>query len=823
LTTAGPSYYRAVEVYTIAVSALEELRAFRVIGIHTSVMGGYAPLLPSSRGVTVTIEMANTKPYQVAWVEVSVSAPPEIRVNDVAGTCSGGVVAGGVCTVSLSVDVAPSATPGAKPLTLVLVYAVRSGQALSVFTESHTVSVVVADYEYYKPKLALVSAYWGVQAPIRALAGQRNVPLTVVILNRGYYSVDGVYVEAAPLNSSVVMVLGTATCAPRLASSAYCAATLYADLSGVNTTSRVVFEVRVNYAFTLYNTLIGDSERFTVTLLVEEAASGRGLLVVDASWINNWPVYPETENATLRVTLANLWPYRVSGVQLELELPSGFSSKTSTRALAYVPGPVNSLQEITGYFTLTVGGVKPGLYTAKLRATYVVETGTPNTRVVEEYTITLLVNNPEDSVWVVSTEWVGRAPEPPEYGAVLMVSVRNNANPSMRGVVLEVELPEGFLDSNTNTSRANTPALSVNIVREAQRVFAELGGQPAPLQVLQALLSQITPQAAPSGTFTYGDVMYFYLKLNIVAEKRGVFAFKGYLNFIDHWNNVRRVPVSFNVTLLGSTKLVRVEAPVSLRVERGVATLRVGLLNTGSAPLYNVYAYLVPYSAMLLPQDAVKYIGTLPPGELVHVNYTLVYNPLAVATGGVQAYLRYMSAPFTLTLLYRDACGNMYYYNTTLAVLVEPFIDLGVANLKSVLRNSVLSVSGVVVNYGIATARSVVVRAVYANYTSETLLGDVDPASQVAFRLELSVREAAEDYVLLVVEYRDEYGRVERLNYNLTLTRVEHTALPAPAGPTTETRGAYITVTVVVAAFLAVVALMMYRYLRAHLARLVRG
>ena len=823
LSTAGTSYYSAVEVYTIAVSALEELRAFRVINIHTSIMGEYAPLLPSSRGVTVTIELANTKPYPVAWVEVEVSAPPEIRVNDVAGTCSGGVVAGGVCTVSLSVDVAPSATPGAKSLVLVLVYAVRSGQALSVFTESHTVSVVVADYEYYKPKLALVSAYWGVQAPIRALAGQRNVPLTVVVLNRGYYPVDGVYVEAAPLNSSVVMVLGTATCAPRLASSAYCTATLYADLSSVNTTSLVVFEVRVNYAFTLYNTLIGDSERFTVTLLIEEAASGRGLLVVDASWINNWPVYPETENATLQVTLANLWPYRVSGVQLELELPSGFSSKTGARALAYVPGPVNSLQEIIGRFTLTVGGVKPGLYTAKLRATYVVETGTPNTRVVEEYTITLLVNNPEGSIWVVSTEWVGRVPEPPEYGAVLMVSVRSNANPSMRGVVLEVELPEGFLDSNTNTSHTSTPASSVNIVREVQRVFTELREQPAPLQVVQALLSQITTQAAPSGTFTYGDVMYFYLKLNIVTEKRGVFTFRGYLNFIDHWNNVRHVPVSFNVTLLGSTKLVRVEAPLSLRVERGVATLRVGLVNTGSAPLYNVYAYLVPYSAMLLPQDAVKYIGTLPPGELVHVNYTLVYNPFAVATSGVQAYLRYMSAPFTLTLLYRDACGNMYYYNTTLAVLIEPFIDLGVANLKSVLRNSVLSVSGVVVNYGIATARSVVVRAVYANYTSETLLGDVDPASQVAFRLELSVREAAEDYVQLVVEYRDEYGRVERLNYNSTLTRVEHTAPPSPAGPTTETHSAYITVTVVVAAFLAGAALMMYRYLRAHSARLVRG
>jgi hypothetical protein len=823
LTTGRSSYYRALCIYNVIVNTLERLEVFRVIGVHTTIRGEYSPLLPSSRGVTVTIELANTKPYQVAWVQVEVTTPPEIIVNDITGTCSGGVIAGGLCTISLNIDVASNTTPGVRELELTLTYAVRSNQALAVFTEKHNVSLIISDYEYYKPKLTLVSAYWGVQAPIRALTGQRNVPLTITILNTGYYSVDGVYVEVKSLNGSVTLITDTAMCTPRLASGASCTVTFYTDLSGIANTSKVVFEVTVKYSFTLYNTLINDSEKFTVALIVEEAASGRGLLVVDVSWSNNRPVYPNTENATLQVTLANMWPYRVSGLQLELELPSGFYSKTGERAVEYVPGPISSLQVLTAQFTVSTGNISPGLYTARLKSTYVIETGNPNTRVLEEYTITITINSLENSIRVISAEWIGKAPEPPEYGVTLQVSVRNNLVPSMSGVILEIELPEGFYASSTNTSYIATPASSVNIVEELRRSIPGLEEQQIPPQIIQALLSQVTTSTTPSSVFSYGDIMYFYLKLNIVTEKRGVFTFRGYVNFIDHWNNIRRIPVEFNVTLLGSTKLIQLQAPVSVKVEKGASTLEIGLLNTGSAPLYNIYLYLAPYSAMLIPQDAVKYIDTLPPGELVHVNYTLIYNPFAVATGGVQAYLRYMSAPFMLTLLYRDVYGNVYYYNTSLAVIIEPFIDLNVVSTKTTLRNNVLSVSGVAVNYGITTARSVVVRLVYGNYTSETLLGDLDPASQTAFRLELSVPHTTENSALLVVEYKDEYGRIERLNYNLTLARVEYTESPISTQPTGISHYAYITVTVAVIAFLSIVALILYRYLRVHVVKLIRG
>ena len=819
LSTSRSSYYRALRVFNITTSTLEKLEVFRIIAVHTTSRGEYTPLLPSSRSVTVNIELANTKPYQIAWVQVEIIPPLEIRVNDVAGTCSNGVVAGGTCTISLNVDVSPTANPGVRALELILTYAVRSAQGLSLFAERHRVDLAIADYEYYKPKLTLVSAYWGIQAPVRAVIGQRNLPLTLLILNSGYYPVDGLYVEVRPINNTILMVTNTSMCAARLAASTSCTVTLYTDISGVNSAGILLFEITTRYTFTIYNTLIEDSQSFTTTLLVEEPASGRGLLLISASWSNNWPVYPRTENATLQVTLANMWPYRISGIQLELELPLGFYSKTDSMVSAYVSGPISSLQEFTEQFTLSIGSIRPGVYTARLKATYIVETGTPHTRVVEEHVISLLVNNPESSVQVLSVEWAGKAPEPPEYGVILVVTVRNNMNPNMKGVILEVELPEGFLASSTNTSHIKTPASSVNILQQLQRSTSGLVGLEMPQQVLQEIISQVVSGTTTQSVFSYGAVMYFYLKLNIVTEKRGVFIFKGNLNFVDHWNNVRSIPVEFDVSLLGSAKLIEIQAPISLRVLRGTSTLLLGFMNTGSAPLYNVYVYLAPYSAMLIPQDAVKYIDVLPPRDLVSVNYTLIYNPFAIATGGVQAYLRYMSVPFSLTVLYRDVYGNTHYYNTTLAVLVEPFIDIALTDVKATLTGKTLSVSGTIVNYGIATARSVTVKATYDEYSSETLLGDLDPASQSAFRVELSVEEILGDSVVLTVKYRDEYGRVEELNYTVKIRVVQLAETTPPRTGLIELYPGYITISVAVLVFLSIVAFMIYRYLKSHAQR----
>jgi len=175
-----------------------------------------------------------------------------------------------------------------------------------------------------------------------------------------------------------------------------------------------------------------------------------------------------------------------------------------------------------------------------------------------------------------------------------------------------------------------------------------------------------------------------------------------------------------------------------------------------------------------------------------------------------------MSVPFELALFYRDVYGYTSYYNTSLAVLLEPFIDISVTGVKASLTGKTLSISGTITNYGIATARSVVVRAIYSNYSSETLVGDLDPASQTAFRLELETGGFVEDNVVLVVSYRDEYGRIEELNYTIRVTRVEPAATTTPAPRAGEPYTGYLIVSVAVVAFLSIVAFMLYRYLKAH-------
>ncbi|MEM0026476.1 MAG: hypothetical protein QXT53_00885 [Ignisphaera sp.] len=813
LSNGRNSFYRASIEYRFAVNTIANTSTFRVVALHTSIGNVYAPILPSARGVMMVIDIANTKTYQVAWIKPEAIFPKELKLNDLSGSCLNGVASGGICTISLNVDVAENASPGPRNITLVLVYATRSGQTISVFRERIVLPIAIAPYSYYRPAIEIVSAYWGTQTPIRVLIGQRNTPFTISIINRGYYPIEGVYIYAKPLNNSIAMVKDSDMCSPRLDPGTSCSVTLYADLANVNAGGFAFFAVSVNYSFAYYGANIHDSNYFRLPLPIDVPASGRGLDIVDVSWNNNWPVYPNTENTTLVITIANRWPYRVSGVDLELDLPRGFYTKYGSIAKAYVAGPVNSLQQFTVSLQISVGNISPGRYNAVLIARYVIESGSPNTQVVERYNVSLQVNDLGKSISLVSAQWVGRAPQPPEYGAVLMVSLRNNYNPSMRGVVLCLDLPYGFTSSDTNTSRACVPASNINIVQQIQGASA---ANPIVQQYIASLIQQTIAPTAQGQGFGYGDIMYFYIKLNIATNKTGTFVANASLDFVDQWNNVRSIPLQISISLLGSAKIVNVFAPTTVTVSKGIAILDIGILNTGSAPLYNVYVYLVPYASMLIPQQAVKYIDLLPPSKIVNVSYELVYNPVSVALGGgTQTYLRYMSVPFSISILYRDVYGNTQFFNTSIAVLIQPFIDMALLDAKATLSGNTLAVSGTVANYGIASARSVVVRAVYDDSYGETLVGDVDPASQSAFRIEMEAKSSTKRNVLIEIIYRDDYGRINVDNYTIPLLIQATETVATTPQQATPIYNHYIVIAIV-AAFLVAIGYLLYRYMKVH-------
>lgn len=814
LSNGRNSYYRAWIDYNLTVKTAENPNnTFRVLTLHTSIGNIYSPLLPSARGVTISIEIVNTKTYQVSWIKPEIVLPEDLKLNELGGTCLNGVAAGGTCTITMNVDVMSKASPGSRDTPIYLTYSARSGQTLSVFREKLSIPITIASYSYYRPSIELVSAYWGVQTPIRVMPSQRNAPFTLTVTNRGYYAIEGVYVYSRPLNSSVIMVKESSECSPLLNSGAMCSVTLYADLVNVGSGGYVGFVVSVSYMFTQFGTNINDVQLFEVMLPVDEPASGKGLYIVDAGWGNNWPVYPNTENATLSISIVNRWPYRISGLDLELILPPGFSSKHGYIAKTYISGPISNLQQFSASFQVSVGDVKPGKYYATLIAKYIVESGAPEMLTVEKHNITITVNDLSKSVDIVSIQWIGRAPQPPEYGAVLMISIRNNYNPSMKGVLLDVVLPRGFTASETNTSRTTAPASNINILQQVR-------GLQVPLDQLQSLaytLLQQTMLSPQSYSFGYGDIIYFYLKLNIVTNEVGIYVANATLNFIDHWNNVRRIPLNININVLGSAKLIHVITPTSIKVTKGVATLDIGVINTGSAPLYNVYVYLIPYSSILIPQQAVRYLDVMLPAKTVNLSYILIYNPISVtAGGGVQTYLRYMSAPFSLSVVYRDVYGNTWFFNTSLAIIIEPFIDITLLDSKARFANGLLTVSGTIANYGIASARSVVARIIYDNKYQETLIGDLDPASQSAFRIEMKTEKTVSDSVSLQILYRDDYGRILTENYVIPLQiQVVETPTATQTQQILPLYNHYLVISIIVV-FLVIIGYILYRYIKAH-------
>ncbi|MCS7111198.1 MAG: hypothetical protein N3D82_00580 [Ignisphaera sp.] len=798
-------YYTATDSYILELGLLSELKTFVIGAIHTEYGNTYAPILPSARGVLINIDIVNTKVHPIAWMRpIAYRTPPTVKINDASGTCLYGIAASGTCTIILNIDVKPSAQPHNYSITLEVEYGVQNGDAIAIYSDRLEIPIAIASYEYYRPTLRLASWYWGIQAPIRALEGQRNVPLTLVVVNNGPYPVSGVEVELEPKDKGITLINEGAVCAPMLNVGGSCLVTFYVDLSNAST-NILEFHADIRYMFTLYGANVDDRVEHIITLHIDRGASGSGLEVIDWGWTNNWPAYPHTDNATYFISAINNWPFRVSGIKLMLSLPTGFSSKGEDKAVSYIPGPIGSLQQFTATFQVSIGDIKPGRYSAVLTVEYVVETGTPNTAIIEKHPISILVNDPSSSISVVLMQWIGAMPEPGTYGATLAVVLRNNYNPLIKGAVLELDLPKGFTYSATNQSHAKVPATNINLI-DYSRI------SPSYYQLIMNYVSQIVQQTGTGQSFEHGSLLNFYIKLNVLVDRPGVYRTTAYLNFIDHWNCIRRLPLEINITVLGSTKIIDIDSPIKVRVSNGTSLLSIGIRNTGSSPLYNVYIYLIPYTSILLPDGNIKYIDVLPPNDVVHISYTLIYNPVAIAVGAAQTYMRYMSVPFGVAIVYRDASGYMQYLNTSLSVLLEPFIDLRLEDLRATISGGVLRVSGIIVNYGIATARSVEARVKIDGTLAGTLIGDIDSASQSVFRIETRV-DAMPNNLTLYIIYRDEYyiENVLERKVSVTIEAPPTTYTPQQAQPLQLT---HILIVIAVSLFLLTMALVLHRYMR---------
>lgn len=761
--------------------------------------GEAAPLLPSAKGVVLRIGLINRLSDVIGAMSVIPILPDGMKVTAISGTYANGMGAGGSSFVDITVDVDPTLKPGQYDCWLAISYVKIVSGSSYIGYQNVRFQITVESYHSYIPEPNISSAYWGTPNPNPVYENSRYIPLTLDFINEGRYDIVGGFVN---VSSKYLRPIKSSDALPtRLTPGSSASITLYFDVNA--SVKFIPIEVSVDYIFDEFGTHIEVTRRFILELPIEEyPASDSKLLVVNYGWQNNYSVFPKTDNATYQVTIANRTPFSIGGVKLVLKLPKGMASNGRSEAEAYIEGPVRSLSSFTASFTISIGDIKPGRYNGTLIVDFMVSSGGPGVRCIEKYNLTIGVLDDSRAVELISSRWYEGTVGPNTYGAHLIVSMRNNYVDGMRGVTLELELPSGIVNSYDNSSYVKTTPISGGATTLIQQV------QIPTIEELLNIYRATTPQ-----TFSRGDFLTFIISVNILDLNIGQYTADGKVSYIDQWGTKRTVNVTVPIAILGRTEYIEVYMNGSLNIRKRFTDTVLIIENVGSSPMYNVYIIMSPYqgAAILIPSPSIAYVENIAPHSRRELPITLAYNPLGSITQmGGAAVITYGPVPLRISVIYRDVSGILRSFNNTVTVIVEPFIDLQIREVKATGTPSSSTVSGIIVNYGSATAYRVEVSLSINNIVKSTFIGDIDPGSEVAFRVDVPTYS---ETGILRIRYYNVFNELNSIETAIRITLREETITPTQTEKTgTETWIVVVAVTV----FLAVSAFLIYRFLKTH-------
>jgi len=144
-------------------------------------------------------------------------------------------------------------------------------------------------------------------------------------------------------------------------------------------------------------------------------------------------------------------------------------------------------------------------------------------------------------------------------------------------------------------------------------------------------------------------------------------------------------------------------------------------------------------------------------------------------------------------------------------VIVEPFIELVIKDVRAYGTNTTASVSGTIVNYGSATAYRVEASLEVNNVSRSTFVGDVETGSEVAFRIDVPTYA---DVGTLRIKYYNIFNELQSKEMEISIEK----QIEVPVAPPKQEGippEMWIVIGAVVA-FLAVSAFLIYKFLRAR-------
>ncbi len=804
----GAEYYVSRN-YTIPVNIVHE-SILAVKQVRWVTNGNTAEALPSSKGITLEITLTNYGTDTVTAIIPKLVTGQEFTIRSFSGQCVDGIAPGSTCRLDFTVDVSNKVSPGPYPATLNLEYLIRSGNALLHNMKSTEIYLVVDDPEKYIPNLVISRCWWGTSNPSTAYGMERMLPAHVEIANLGRYPASYLFVNITPLTKGVKVIEGKSLCANELSPGTACRVTPYVDL-GNFTGNDVRLRISIYYYLTLYGAYIPVVKNFTADLEVEKYASLKEgpLTIVSEGWGNGYPVYPNTQNATYSITLANHYPYSISSIMAFLELPRGFRL-VGLPSYAYVPGPIASEQTASMSFTISVGDVKPGDYRGNLTLMYVVNSGGASVLNIYEATVMLKVEGFGPGIEYISSGWYGRPAQPGTYGNMMYVVFRNDVFPSMKGVVADVRLPPGFTSSINNASTVKVPA-STSLPQVSSMGNAGLKGLP------KEVVSSIIQQAQPVQTLSKGDLIYFLIPVNVLNVSPGTYRALMNISFLDQWGNVRCFSLTVPLSVLGAPFIIKVWSDDVLSFnDSRMAVMHVKVLNEGSAPVYNVYmAIYSPNQYMiLLPKTNPMYLGELYPGKTKVVNVTVFFNP--IVSPQIPTPITYGNVPFMTGIMYTDVLGNMHTVNASFTVSIQPFIKLVLQDVKVRKEGNEIKASATVTNLGNAQAQRLTARIVIGNYSGpEEFIGDLDPSSQTSFSASATYEGSVKE-VRIVISYRNPYNELRNVSFTAPVTEVNLTTTTT-SQPSQKILDIYkVGIVLGVIAFLSLSAIAIHKYLKKH-------
>ena len=781
----------------------------------TTYNGQPAPLLPTAKDVALTITLLNIRSYTVNSLVAELVLPQGFSTIGYSKAVAGPVSPGSQVSLTYRLNI-QDLEPGVYRAELKLLFTRTNNGAVITQTQIINVYLVIDNPEKYLPRLEIIDVHWGTTAPTYVYPGMRDEPASITIVNNGQYPAYNVRLEI--ISHNVVPLSKEIYVATTIAPGASVRTVAYFDL-GSSKPGPALLNFTVKYQIRIYGADIDAIYKAGWKLVVtkpETMINNTEIYLINAGWRNNWPVYPGTRNAEYTFTLANLLPYTVEGVLAKLVVPKQFQPHTNYSLTTYIAGPINSLQTITGSFRLDVKG-EPGVYRAYLEITYYMASGGPGLRKTVVIPLTISISDPRTAVTIVTYGWQSGQPTLDMKGAKYYVVLRNNEIPQIQYPVLYAKLPNGIYYAYDNSSIARAPASAAIIPKTPS---TSMISQPSVEQILKLISSQT--QSTTVTTTTKGALISFIIPLNLCLKQPGKYMVDANLSYIDPWGSQYNLTIKFPILVEGRPAKLGIIASPMIVFHNGTTWFTLSLNNTSPSPIYNVYIILAPMAPLALPIDNIKYIPIIGPDEQVNITYRLVYNPMSMITYGGGTPVSYASVPFKIAIIYRDSTGALDIYNTTVSSQVKPFIDIGISSdTKAKYSGGALSVSGVLINYGITQARSVDVTIIYGNERASNFVGDIDAASQMAFKISLPVARLTGRTITLEITYRDMYNNLYFKTYTLPVEVENTTSLqPAQATSTAQPTLMHYLIIGMVATFLVGVFILIYRFSHHHAKKL---